>query len=313
MIMEPKISILLPVYNGSVFLKNALESILNQTFEAFEFIIIDDGSTDGTPDILNEYAKCDKRIRILRNSDNKKIVYSLNKGLKNARTTIVARMDCDDISEKDRLEKQYNILAENKDIVVVGTQCYFLTREGKIRSRSNFPTDDPSIRRELFLKNNIIMHPSVMFRWNGDIYYREFAYPAEDYDLWLRLAHRGKFVILNEPLLKIRLISEGTTFSKRIEQLKKVDEIYGLLIERLKFNKEVTIPNNKFEYHNRIFNELITSGVIANKKWTLKWLFFTGLAYLLHPKMLYEKLRYYIKRAWCYRNPLFIKFLEHEK
>lgn len=320
--MIPKVSVIMPVYNGQAFLRESIESILNQTFKDFEFIIIDDGSTDETPEILNEYLRIDKRIKILRNNENIKIVYSLNKGLKAAKTNIIARMDCGDISENTRLEKQYQFLMENVEVVLVGTQCYFITSNGEIRSKSNFPYDDFTIRKELFLKNNIIIHPSVMFRWDSDIWYREFAYPAEDYDFWLRLAHRGKFAILNEYLLKVRLNPDGTTFSGRIQQMKKVEELHQLLIERLKFYKELSITHKKPEDQRnpsnlaRSFEYLfkkITSQVISSKKGSPKWLFFAVLAYLSYPTILYGKIKYYIKKKWIHLNPLFVKFLIYEK
>lgn len=317
--MVPKLSVIMSVYNGETFIRESVESILNQTFKDFEFIIVDDGSTDRTLDILNDYAKLDDRIRILRNTENKKIVYSLNKGLRNAKANVIARMDCDDISEKTRFQKQYKTLIENRDIILVGTQCYFISQKGEIISKSNFPADDYFIRLELFLKNNIIMHPSVMFRWDGNLYYREFAYPAEDYDLWLRLAHRGRFTILNEYLLTVRLNPQGTTFSKRIQQIRRVDDIHRLLIERLNYHKELSIPAERLKEpslsHSKYFNYLftrITPKVISHKKGTLRWLFFVILAYLAYPKMLYEKIKYYVKKILIYRNHTFIKFLEHE-
>lgn len=205
---------------------------------------------------------------------NSKIVYSLNKALTNARSNIIARMDSEDISLENRLEEQFNFLTKNNDVVCVGTQVYFINQKGVIRSKSNFPTDDYSIRKELFLKNNIIIHPTVMFRWSRDLFYREFAYPTEDYYLWLRMAQQG----LNEYLLMCRLSPNGISFSNRSLQVKKVDEIHHLLLERLEFNNEVS-NHNKFKKNlsnKRSYDSLFqksTSKVIFHKRKNLKWLF----------------------------------------
>ena len=214
---RPKISVLMPVYNGEPFLKESIESIVAQTFKDFEFIIIDDGSTDSTFDIMMQYAKIDNRIKVFRNKENKKIVYTLNNGLINAASNIIARMDCGDIALANRLEKQYNFLNENREFILVSSQVYFKNLAGEIIHKSNYPCDDKSIRKELFFRNNIIMHPAAMFRRVNNVIYRDFAYPSEDYDLWLRLSHLGRIAIINEYLMIIRLNPGGITFTNRIE------------------------------------------------------------------------------------------------
>jgi glycosyltransferase involved in cell wall biosynthesis len=113
--INPQISVIMAVYNGEKYLAEAIESILNQTFKEFEFIIIDDGSKDNSLNIIKRYAKKDSRIIIIKNEKNMKLAWSLNKGLKIARGKYIARMDSDDISLTDRLEKQYYFL-EKKEI-----------------------------------------------------------------------------------------------------------------------------------------------------------------------------------------------------
>ena len=320
--MMSKLTVIMPVFNGAEFLKDTIESILSQSFEDFKFIIIDDGSIDETPNLLNEYVKIDNRIKVLRNNENKKIVYSLNRGLKETKTNIIVRMDCGDISEKTRFEEQYNYLISNNDVVLVATQCDFISYSGEILSKSCFPCDDYNISKELFLKNNIIMHPSVMFRWNGNLYYREFAYPAEDYDLWLRLASLGRIVILNEHLINIKLDPQGITFSTRIQQMEIVNTINRLLIERIKSNGEISLlpigykKKKTTRIGERIFEDLfrkITSQIIIYRKKSLQWLFFVILNYLLYPKMSCEKIRYYICKIFIKKNPIFLRFLKYRE
>jgi glycosyltransferase involved in cell wall biosynthesis len=311
--MSIKLSVIMPVYNGESFLKETIESVLNQTFTDFEFIIIDDGSTDKTSEILNEYAKKDNRIRIFRNEQNKRIVYCLNKGLDNASARIIARMDCDDICMPDRFEKQYKFLISNPDIVLVGSQVEFVNIDGKLLYKSLFPTDDYNIRKELFLKKNVIIHPSVMFKWDGELYYREFAYPAEDYDMWLRMAQKGRVAILNDYLLKVRLNPEGTTFSKKILQDKTVDLINKLFKERLNYGEEKILPKNESKEtdntkHLSNFYRLLTTKIIKHKRGSFKWVVFALLFHILFPNNLLRKLEYYIKKTNIEMNKLFKRF-----
>ena len=115
----PKVSILMPVYNSAEFLREAIESMLSQSFKDFEFLIVDDGSTDGSAGILAEYVEKDSRIRIIRNEKNQGIVYSLNRGLKECTGEYIARMDSDDIALKERLDKQIAVLDKNPDIIAL--------------------------------------------------------------------------------------------------------------------------------------------------------------------------------------------------
>ena len=154
------LTVLMSVYNGSRFLREAIESILNQTFYDFEFIIINDGSTDRTAEILATYQ--DKRIRIVRNSDNIGLTKSLNEGLKLARGKYIARQDADDISLPKRLERQISYLEAQPDIALLGTWANSIDERGKILWEMR-PPSDPSLLRWSMLFNNNMIHSSVMF------------------------------------------------------------------------------------------------------------------------------------------------------
>lgn len=322
---RPKISVLMPVYNGEPFLKESIESILDQTFKDFEFIIIDDGSTDNTFHIIIQYAKIDNRIKLFQNKENKKIVYTLNNGLINAASNIIARMDCGDIALANRLEKQYNFLNENRECILVGSQVYFKNLAGEIIHKTNYPCDDKSIRKELFFRNNIIMHPAAMFRRVNNVIYRDFAYLSEDYDLWLRLSHLGRIAIINEYLMIIRINPYGISFSNRIEQIRVTEQIHQLLIERLKFNKELsvftnhTIRNRNISYGKSKIKICIENlyqknlkKIITLKKGTLRWIFLTALTHILYPQIIKYKVSILLGK-WIFnfgKEGIFIKFLD---
>lgn len=221
-----KMTVLMPVFNGSRFhLRESIESILNQEFTEFEFIIIDDGSSDETYSIISDYRKSDNRIRLIRNGINKGIVHSLNAGLSQSCSDIIARMDCGDVALPERLLEQYNYLLNNNDVVLVASNVIWIDENGEIINITKYPNDDYNIRLRLISKDNILLHPAVMFRKIENMVYRDRAC-AEDYDLWLRLSLHGKLHIIYKPLISIRLNPNGTTYSKKILQVKTVDIIH---------------------------------------------------------------------------------------
>ena len=124
----PKISVLMCVYNDEDWLKNSIDSIVNQTFTDFEFVIVNDGSTDNSLEIINSYS--DDRIRIINNEENLGLPKSLNRGLNLCKSELIARMDADDISMNNRLEKQYKYLKKNKEIALIGGQAEYIDSDG---------------------------------------------------------------------------------------------------------------------------------------------------------------------------------------
>jgi glycosyltransferase involved in cell wall biosynthesis len=151
---KPKISVLMSVYNGEKYLKEAVDSILNQTFSDFEFIVINDHSTDSTSEILFSYK--DSRLKIIENDENIGITKSLNKGLRLVSGKYTARMDADDISFNNRLEKQLQYLEDNPDVGVLGTMA--ISNGKYLKYKINLPSKDYLIKWQLFFSNPII-HP----------------------------------------------------------------------------------------------------------------------------------------------------------
>ncbi|QWD91101.1 glycosyltransferase [Polynucleobacter sp. MWH-Braz-FAM2G] len=198
------ISVILPVFNSVKYILASVNSILNQSFSDFELIIIDDGSTDGSYEILTSIS--DPRIRLVRNEKNIGLVDSLNLGLQLAKGVYIARMDHDDISLPLRLEKQFRFLSSNSNIGVLGTGYQLIDQLG----RRGHVYQQPSSHEEIAWAMSFlcpIAHPTVMFRssiiWNEPAYLKLASY-AEDYELWERLSLKYNFANLPEPLLLLR-------------------------------------------------------------------------------------------------------------
>ena len=193
----------MPVYNGFKYLDEAMKSILNQTFQNFEFIIIDDGSTDDSVKIIKSYD--DNRIRLVENKNNLGQSETLNIGLNIAKGKYIARMDQDDISMPERLERQSEFMEDNPQIGVCGTWIQLI---GKYNGIAELETEDDLIKIKL-LTNQNLAHPSVMIRKqileNYKLSYSISYTVAQDYDLWVRMFDHCSFANLPEPLLKLRM------------------------------------------------------------------------------------------------------------
>jgi glycosyltransferase involved in cell wall biosynthesis len=250
----PLVSILMAVYNGEKYLREAIESMLNQTYTNFEFLIINDGSTDTTEEIIMSYQ--DERIRHIKNEQNLKLIASLNKGLDLAIGKYIARMDADDISMPERLEKQVEFMERKPEIGVLGSWVEIIGKEEPmiIQHKTNFN----DIRVEL-LFHNYLCHPSVIIN-NLLIKKHNLKYPnflhAEDYGLWIQVAKYGKIEILPEFLLKYREHGENISLT-----LKKEQKIQDSTIRKIQLNElGVVFTDELFsEYEKLIDEEEITS------------------------------------------------------
>lgn len=200
---KPIVSIILSVFNGEKYIREAVESILGQTFKKFEFIIINDGSTDGTADILNSYN--DKRIRVAHNKTNIGLPKSLNIGIRLSIGIYIARMDCDDISFPQRLEKQVSFMNNHLEIDICGTWIKSFT--DKHTSINKYPANSEEIKCMMFWKTGLA-HPSVMLRkktfLNNNLFYDESFSCSQDYDLWVRASKNVKFANIQDVLVARR-------------------------------------------------------------------------------------------------------------
>ena len=218
----PKVSILMCVYNGEAHLREAVESILGQTFKDFELVIVEDGSTDSTWKILTEYAAQDSRIVLIRNDKNLGLERSLNKGLAKTRGEYFARQDADDISLQNRIELQVKFLDSHLDISALGTSVDFINEEGAFIWRHILPVDHESLKAKLLI-NNDMHHSTLMARRNilqniGG--YNEKIRYAEDYDLWWRFSCVGHLACLPDILLQRRMDN-----SPRISNLNRYQQL----------------------------------------------------------------------------------------
>lgn len=215
----PKISVVMSVYNGEKYLREAVESILNQTFRDFELIIIDDGSTDGTAAILDSYT--DPRIVRLHNSQNIGLTRSLNRGLVVARGEFVARQDADDVSLPERLAIQIEYLQQHSHVGLLGTAYHVWDEQGRCTATHRQPLTDTEIRWQM-LFHNAFCHTSVMFRRelvNGDeSFYNEDLLYGQDYDFWAKLLRRTCAANLQTPLVARRPHDSSTSATHLEEQ-----------------------------------------------------------------------------------------------
>ena len=227
---NPKISVIMSVYNGEKYLREAIESILNQTFTDFEFIIVNDGSTDNSLEIIKSYN--DERIKIINNEKNIGLTKSLNKALAQARGEYIARQDADDISLPSRFEEQIKYLEEHPDVVLLGTSSYNIDESGKIIGKK-IALAKPTMGN--LFKENQFIHGSVMFKKEvvDELgYYNELFNYSQDYELWLRIANHYPVRNLTQRLYKSRSHSENIGFTIREE-----DTLYHFLAPKLMRNE----------------------------------------------------------------------------
>jgi len=209
------LTVTLPVYNAMPYLPAAVESVLNQSYRDFDFLIVDDGSTDGSADYLRSL--CDPRIK-LTVRENRGLGNTLNELFRNSRTEYIARMDADDICEPDRLEKQMAFLRDHGDVVMLGTGIDFIVGN---RIVDGFPplTKHSEIRQRLLQRRPGVNHPTLVVKrdaWAGVGGYR-FAGAGEDLDFCLRVCDFGRVANAPEPLYHYRLRKESLTFKTAAE------------------------------------------------------------------------------------------------
>lgn len=215
MIDNPKISVLMPAYNAEKYIAEAIESILNQTFKYFEFIIVDDCSTDKTWEIIQKYAKINNRIIALRNKKNLGIPKNRNKLVLLAKGKYVIWQDADDISLSHRIEKQYNFMEENPEVGICGGWLQFFNEKGN-QSIRKYASDDKNLRENIF-KYSPVAQPIAIIR--KKIIYEVGEYNtdyqvAQDLDMSFRIGIKYKFANIPEVLLNYREHDKSVTFSK---------------------------------------------------------------------------------------------------
>ena len=202
-----RVSVLLPLYNGEAYIREAVESVLAQTRRDFELLILDDGSRDGSLAIVQEIARRDPRVRVI-SRENRGLTETLNELLAAARGELVARMDADDVCLPDRFERQLAFLDAHPEVVCVGGDPVMIDDRGRLLTVLELPVEDAEIQAKALVGHAPLFHPAAMIRRaaleriGG---YRHEFWPAEDLDLWLRLGEIGALANLRGPVLRYRL------------------------------------------------------------------------------------------------------------
>ena len=263
---NPKVIVLMSVYNGEKYLNEAIDSILGQTFQDFEFLIVNDGSTDKTGEILKSYNN--PRIKIINNKKNIGLTKSLNKGLKLARGEYIARQDADDISMPERLEKEVEFFEQNRNVGLVGTDYFMINEKGEAVHIVKCLNGCRELKVKL-LEGNQFGHGSVMFRRecidNIGTYREEFKL-AQDYDFYLRIAEVYDVENISEPLYKWRINIESVSVKKKVLQDKYASLAIELAKERGQLGKDKLQSLKREEINNFLDSYLISKYKFPNKK-----------------------------------------------
>jgi len=245
---SPLVSVLMPAYNAENYIDEAIKSILKQTYKNFEFIILDDASTDNTWNILNDYVKKDNRIKIFKNPKNLYIAGARNKLIKLAKGKYIAWQDADDIAYPKRLEQQVNFLNSYPQVGIVGGFLDFF-ENGKVKSVRKYAEDDAVLRKRMF-RYSPVAQPAAMIRKQcfDEVGGYNLKYPpAEDIDMSFRIGINWKFANIQNSILKYRITQTSATFKKLKHQ----------------FLSTLEVRNNyaKNDAYKRTFLDLIINGI----------------------------------------------------
>ena len=307
----PSITVLMAVYNGERWLAESIQSVLEQTFTKFEFIIVNDGSNDCSLQIINQFSKKDSRIRVY-NKKNSGLADSLNYGIAEARGEWIARIDADDICSLERLQKQIECVRLNTDLVLVGSGLVIIDENGQQSKIHLYPDRHSRLTRRLFRASPFFAHSSAFFKLStvrelGG--YRTQFHRSQDQDLWLRMVEIGRIACIKEPLVLIRkhtqqisLDNAGqrqfvyshmamTSYCLRImgqvdplqsSMKEESDNFYAFILQKLK-------DNNFFEYQ-KFVDELKVNFSKASTRYA-KFNIVVRNA-LLRPDLAYRYLKY---------------------
>lgn len=249
------VSVVLPAYNAELYLKEAMDSILQQTFTDFELIILNDGSTDSTEDIILSYE--DSRIVYVKNQENLGLIGTLNKGISLAKGKYIARMDADDIALPERLNKQISFLEANTQYGVVGAFAQIIDSKDIYK----VPVTNEAIKAFLYIDSPFI-HPSVVIRkdlLSSNMYDHQY-HRIEDYELWVRLSAQTKFYNIPEILLKYRILegSESSLLKSNLER--KLLLTIKVLKNLFKINK-IDLNSAEIENYCMLLNKKFFSNI----------------------------------------------------
>ena len=250
---QPLVSVIMTFFNRKEFLPEAVESILNQTYKNIEFIIVDDGSSDGGYEMLKSYAEKDKRIILLKNNKNRGIVYSANRGIDAAKGKYIARMDSDDIAHPDRIKKTILYLKENNlDLCGASTELFQSETNEKIKTFHN-PQKHEEIKAALFFGSPVV-NPTAIGK--AEIFkklkYTDGFPSAQDYELWSRAIDLYTFGNTNEVLLRYRVHEDKESGSRKGRQDKNAQRVQKYMFSKI--NIDLSKYPNLYKPKDRILH-----------------------------------------------------------
>lgn len=295
---NPKISVVMPNYNCARFLRESIESVLAQTFSDFEFIIIDDGSTDDSWEIILDQAKKDNRIKVVRNEKNLKICETLNRGIDMAKGEYIARMDSDDTANPNWLETVFNFMEkpENEEVGVCGANFFLIDENGKKIGEKKFPETDDDCRKSFWFRNpfghnTVLIRKKCFLDFGG--YDKNFIY-AEDLELWMRFGQKYKFYNIQEYLVKYRISGENSVLKRQKKMIKST-----LKARRMAFGEydyAITLKGR--------LNFIITWLALFVPSRIVFWVFNYSKKYIDRSKDKYYQLCYKFNEKQCVKNRL---------
>lgn len=243
------VTVLMPVYNAELYLKNTIDSILNQTYTEFEFLIINDGSIDGSEEIIKSYT--DPRINYVKNDKNLKLIKTLNKGIDLAKGKYIVRIDADDFALKDRLAIQVEFMERNSGIIASGSFYYVINEFNERIEDKQLPITNQEICFSMLFFNPIC-HPSVIWRndivKNNKIYFKEEYIHAEDYKFWYDLSQFGHLANISKKLIEYRIHDQQVSSVYSKEQM---NTDFKIKSEVLKGLFDLTFDENIFKLLNK--------------------------------------------------------------
>ncbi|MBW6442117.1 glycosyltransferase [Patescibacteria group bacterium] len=238
---NPLVSVIMPAYNSEKYISEAIESILNQSFKDFEFIIIDDGSTDKTWEIIQEYAEKDERVVAVKNEKNLNNYACRNKGIKISKGKYIVWQDSDDISMSNRLEKQVDFMENNLEVGICGSFMQIFTDEKDLNIRK-YSTEDKDLRKDIF-KYSPIAQPTAIIRkecYEKVGYYDDSYDATQDLDMTFRIGNEFKLANIPEVLIRYRVHPNSVTYKKVKKQIINALRIRRKYSEGYAYNLDFT-------------------------------------------------------------------------
>lgn len=310
----PRVSVLMSVYNDATHVGEAIDSIIGQSFSDYEFLIVDDASTDASFDVIRSFP--DPRIRIFQNASNIGLARSLNKGLENARGDIIARIDSDDISLRDRLKVQVEYMDAHPRIGMVGCQDMRIDENGAELDFRKRLTSHSELSQALLWGTNPFRHSAALFRTECvrlvGLYrerprqvglHRKALHMAQDYDLWLRISEVAEVANIDELLCKYRVHAGSMTYGRQVQQAADADWAHRLAIQRQIYGQDELGFKPPTEPFSSLRNSL-AAGFLSRKRTLSDRYFVCGRDYpFRHGKWSRGLAATYFLRS-LYNNPL---------